>query len=115
MTHGELFCTRFVTLIRRGNELLNIKRHSAVIHCSFKLTDVIKRCNLFSLSKKCSKGSVPSSLISRGGIGGLPESGAQGIIVSSLLSDNVHVRKEAIIYMHSFQENDRSQVSLSSP
>lgn len=114
VSHGELFCTRFVTLIRRGNELLNIKCHFTVIHRSFKLTDVIKGHNLSSLSQKCRKGSTPSSLINQEGIRGLPETEPQGIRVSSPLSDNIHIRKEAIIHTHGFQESGSSQTFLSS-
>lgn len=63
VSHGELFCTRFVTLIWTGNELLNIKCCFAVIHGSFKLTDIVKRYNLFLFLKNEVKGSASPFLI----------------------------------------------------
>lgn len=94
VSHGELLCTRTVTLIWTGNELLNIKCHFAVIRGSFKLTGIIKWYNLFPLSKKWSQrvcfsvSYQPEERSER-----MPTSQPWGIALSFPLSDNVHMRK----------------------
>ena len=92
VSHGELLCTRSVTLIWTGNELLNIKCHFAVIHRSFKLTDVIKWYNPFPLSKKWSQRVCFSvSYQSEERSERMPTSQPRGTGLSFPLSDNVHV------------------------
>lgn len=93
VSHGELFCPRFATLIWTGNEWLRIRCYFAVIHCSFKLTDIIKGHDLFCVSKKMRSRALLLSVLStyRGDRENTPTSQPRGIGSSFPLSDNVHV------------------------